>query len=541
MLLFASLRSVNAEREPYLRDIIDSNGVLSEHTLHTAATGYSVEALRMEDQNQLEFDTISLEDIDSNLIHAYVSLFSMTIDGSWNSKTWWKLPTITFLLLEENLSGDREWIERINLDVIWDGIFCCPFAEYWATQGKCGMQCQGYSLPFLVKQHFTRVPVITKIGIMDQRIATYCFLSRETSEKVTVTDISHSFRGHDALSKVTISNMSPKLTSVAYKLYSTRGMCEIIKKSIVIEKIEPTVVELRIGHGVSVGQPIWFPFNVHSGNTANASIVSRQYQHRVQRAQYSCLKSGVVLTGDQLDNVQIEAMRDADALIIYFVVNITVNEEGNYGLYDCFLRLEVLSQSASHRDTEKQIVYKLYFRTIQINPVHWKEQALAAHSMLTELSRSHKRINEGIKDIENIMDYTDHQLHNMSEYIKPCKACYDERYIFYTIYGIIILAGLFALIAMICICTCVTCERSRVHRQTISTLENLDSSGVSGSSEPEYDVFLSYCSTDREWVENELLPKLEDNRSFYPACHTDLQEDCGCILPRLSVQRLGSV
>ncbi len=136
----------------------------------------------------------------------------------------------------------------------------------------------------------------------------------------------------------------------------------------------------------------------------------------------------------------------------------------------------------------------------------------------------------------------DHQLHNnISEFITIYKTCYNERNICYTIYGIIILAGLFGLITMICICTCVTCERSRVHRQTISTLENLDSSGVSGSSEPEYDVFLSYCSTDREWVENELLPKLEDNRSFYPACHTDLQEDCGCILPRLSVQRLGSV
>ncbi len=181
----------------------------------------------MGDQNQIEFDPIFLKDIDSNLIH--VPLFSVTNDGSCSGKTFRKIPTITFLLFEEKLSNDREWIERLDR-VIQNDIFCCPFGDYWAAQGKCGIQCQGYSLPSLVKQHFTRVPVITKRGIVDQRIATYCFLSRETSEKMTVTDISHSFSGHDVLSKVTISNVSKELTFVVFKIYSYRSWENVSKK-----------------------------------------------------------------------------------------------------------------------------------------------------------------------------------------------------------------------------------------------------------------------------------------------------------------------
>ncbi len=86
-------------------------------------------------------------------------------------------------------------------------------------------------------------------------------------------------------------------------------MGERIEKAIMIEKMKPRIEELRIGQGISIKErPIWFPFNLYARNTTNASVIPRPYNQRVQRAQYNCLKSGVVLVGDQFDRFQIQAV-----------------------------------------------------------------------------------------------------------------------------------------------------------------------------------------------------------------------------------------
>ncbi len=151
-------------------------------------------------------------------------------------------------------------------------------------------------MPFLVRKHFTKVPVITTKGILDQYIFTYCFISNETSEKLTVADILHSFRGHGILSEVTISNISERLPSIAFHL-DTLGYQEVNTKEISIHKWESRVANIALGWSVNMTFGPFKPVRYDIRKTPNGDIEVRSpymYNRRVQRAQYSCLKSDLL-------------------------------------------------------------------------------------------------------------------------------------------------------------------------------------------------------------------------------------------------------
>ena len=226
----------------------------------------------------------------------------------------------------------------------------------------------------------------------------------------------------------------------------------------------------------------------------------------------------------------------------------------------------MLPQHASQAGAEKLIAYDIYLPTIQIIPVHWKEQAFG---MFVDLKGNYYKMTEALhiltvthnKQIETlnrvvIIAQATEKLYNYTV------ACQSELTLFKALHwttAVVVTSG-----SIIAICVRICIERVRnktaveIRKQIIATVENLRSNEISRPRQCQYDVFLSYSSRDREWVEEELLHKLEQsgytvcydqrrfpngkaNRCFYRKRHTDKPEDGGCILTGLSVQRLGSV
>ena len=445
----------------------------------------------------------------------------------WNRKYRYSLRHIIFVLVDQKLAKDL-WIDRLYETTRLEQ-FCCPAAEYYGLgDDQCHWRCHLPKLPFLVMHKSTRLRITTSISILTQHIFTYCFLSPEISSTVEIQNISHVVHEDYVYSRIVVSHILEEQSPGQYWLFSQQSL-----KVVLLSKDQPHKIQSDTGypHSSFIALPYRF---IH---------IPPKYENYVPRpivtAQYKCHRHGtqvnntLIETSSDLIRMELGMEAETDRVILY--LDIAVTDEKSYAEYNCLVRFEAEKTFRNPRTpADKRIFYLLHLPVVQIEPVTLKQIALNIYAVLkslmgdidsgplvlsmTELSRFRTSLHqldkwpEG-KDIEHRYLFA-HMTANI---------CRGQLLMVIAVLWIIvgITAGVLILLPVIHLVS--TQTASRVHRETIATLQHLRSSGPHPEAPFKYDVFLSYSSVDRLWVEKELLDKLE--MEGYKVCYDQRHED----------------
>ncbi len=506
-----SQQGTSGENSDGFQDIADPRNILPDLRMYLA--------LHKEEQPMRNFNVLE-----------HFSVLGQSLEMHyWNSKSWYSLPHITFVFVDQKLTNDW-WIERLHETAQLEQ-FCCPVAEYYGLgDDKCHWRCNLATVPFLVMHKSTRLRITTSIGTLTQYIFTYCFLSPEISSTVEIHSISHVVNDDIVHSRIVISHILQEQRhdqSLQYWLVSPQS-----RKVVLLFKDEPQTSQNVIGHPYSTAFTL--PYR-HLRIPQRHDYVPPP----LVTAQYQCYKHGSqvsnTLRENSSDSIRMGLGMDAKTNDVILYLDIAVTDENSYAAYNCVARFEA-KNTFHHPQTpaDKRVFYIIHFPVIQIEPFTLKEIALNIYAVfkslmekidsgplvlnMTELSRFRPSLHQ----LEKWQEGKDIEHRYLFAHMTANK-CLDQLFVvkgvFWMIAGVTVIGIILSpLISFVSAQTA-----SRVHRETIATLQHLRSSGPRLEAQLRYDVFLSYSSVDRLWVEKELLNKLE--MEGYQVCYDQRHED----------------
>ena len=279
-------------------------------------------------------------------------------------------------------------------------------------------------------------------------------------------------------------------------------------------------------------------------NDSNTELFSLSQLH------VSCIKynqHGVDNEADKITDVNTTATEELEMatksmiidekLRLYVNVSISVVSDHNFGDYSCSTLCKLQSKY-SNRTTDgcRQVKYF----SVMFNYWRYRHTVLNANCINT-LTNLNKTCNQGITNIRNIFKetkrYVDSLIHKSNELIQMAYFAIISLKVmmleivslkgekqFYALLAII----LFVLTAVILGLCAYREVKNRINLRTyisvesvLQSMENRDDRNV------KYDVFLSYSSKDRSWVETELLKFIQskgfrvcfDERDFLLGCN----------------------
>lgn len=429
-------------------------------------------------------------------------------------------PNVRFVLLDRGLWNHTKWFEQLR-DAVYSDLFCCPVKAFGLSHGQCSRVCKLPKLPFVVKYKSTRLPDDTGYGTMAQYIFTYCFLSPEISSLVTIQNISHSIQG-DVYSKVGIFRNTPELDSIDIFLFAdgrNRKSIQLLRKN-TIKQQWPVGLPwslrfscfqlLRLRHDQLESQPIDVP------------------NFPVSFAQYKCRRCLSYPSAEDVTNiVKMEIGRNRETSEVELYVDIAVNDWNSYGTYECLVRFQ------SDPTLENRTSYVIHLNTIEITPV--------CSNFINMTSMFFDSVISGFKDLLEepptftVDDYrylrdvlydeaTSLQDGNGITHMYVNAQMKGQQYQAVTVaVSLLLVVVLAVILTLSMICWIRKRTAAPVHREAPGILTHTKTRETSQNSQLTYDVFLSYSSVDRLWVEKKLLYKLE--MEGYKVCYDQRHED----------------
>ncbi len=413
---------------------------------------------------------------------------------------------IIYIIVEDRLlESFPDWVRQLSHEVELDRT-CCSFHESHSTRAPCQQHCRLPTLPFLVAMEHSSIPVIIGGLNLKQNIFTYCCLTHETSQNMKIERMSHQVSAKAAYSKVTVSNFSQTMAGNAFYLFQSPNS----RPKRVMAMLADTVdLQLMLGHRRSLTKRI-----VHYGNDkmrgiCNVSVERGIQTHGFQKVFYSCKRSDSPVATDFLSthNIDVKQYKNRFGYMVDYDLMITASDENSFGTYDCILKRE---RTSLQKNPKEVAVGVKHLATINLKPQPWKDQAKYFFQKEKDSSAS----------MSSVIQLFSRTSISLEEYV-----------IFYKAWFEVITLIVAAVVLFLVICIIYRHLDAKARKNTLAFAQGRKKTCTGKQPQYKYDVFLSYSSVDRAWVENKLLCPLE--REGYSVCYDQRYEDFPCGQPIL--------
>ena len=466
---------------------------------------YLDEVVDMDFGHYLEADDVDFEDVEMltdpfALRHGPVFLTTQQVHSNTNRGYIPQLENVIFLFVQESLlETGPEWFQQLNHEADLDRTCCLD--RRW-----CDQTCVLPELPFLSAMKQFNVPVLRKGVQLVQNVFTYVFLAQveDTAENIQIVDISHELISDNVNSIVTVTRAS----SLADEIFLlTHG-----------QKARPKRIRI-IDHCAINFNPFWYDTAVWKGAILGIGMIHRQTSwNKIRKAYYTCSKPWVhkpwVYREAHNDHITVELRRSDYHGRVDFEIAVAYVDESIFGTFECWLKLEATpSRGSTSRGRSEHV---LHLATINVYPKPWEEQAkyLLEHFLRNEYSAP--AISRNAESFRQIFIDSLKKLFFFKTSFETMRTRF-ETVTFIVITCVILLFGYYT----------VKCSykyiSAKMHRDTIDTVKQLRGCATDKPLLYKYDLFLSYSSVDRAWVEDELLYTLE--KEGFSVCYDQRHED----------------